>query len=68
MAQWSYMNGFASILVLVVAAAYALYGLILSYHWFRFSTSLSLAVLSAALYYIAGAICAAMALAAIALI
>ncbi|HET8581060.1 MAG TPA: hypothetical protein VFL98_01165 [Candidatus Paceibacterota bacterium] len=55
-------------IIIAIAGIYALYGVVLAYHWFRFSTSTGIAVASAAIYYAAGLALSLMALAAAALL
>ena len=59
------MSAFLLPLIALVALCYALYGILLAYHWLRFSTSRALAVLSLASYYLCGAVLSLMALASV---
>ena len=58
--------GLLAIFVLLVFAVYALYGVVLAYHWIRFSASTTIAVFSLGTYiavglYLFGAMAAAIA-------
>lgn len=47
-------TGLLALITLLAAALYLFYGIILAYHWFRFSASWTISILSVGAYIISG--------------